>query len=118
MAGGVAKNDQALTILDSPSYREQFLDELFEVSVRFLTPPIPNKMLIFSIFVIQLEAFLKMRLFELNSLENSNSFLMIDGTDDHTIQSISAILADVEVVVEKATSELLQHLHQLKHSEK
>lgn len=31
LAGGVAKNDQALTILDAPSYREQFLDELFEV---------------------------------------------------------------------------------------
>lgn len=31
LAGGVAKNEQALTILDSPSYREQFLDELFEV---------------------------------------------------------------------------------------
>lgn len=31
LAGGVAKSDQALTILDSPSYREQFLDELLEV---------------------------------------------------------------------------------------
>lgn len=31
LAGGIAKNDEALTVLDSPSYREQFLDELFEV---------------------------------------------------------------------------------------
>lgn len=43
LAGGVAKNDQALTILDSPSYRDQFLDELFEVTsiidvVLFLKP--------------------------------------------------------------------------------
>lgn len=36
LAGGVAKNDQALTILDSPSYREQFLDELFEVIHHFV----------------------------------------------------------------------------------
>lgn len=31
LAGGIAKNGEALTVLDSPSYREQFLDELFEV---------------------------------------------------------------------------------------
>lgn len=31
LAGGIAKNDNALTVLDNPSYREQFLDELFEV---------------------------------------------------------------------------------------
>lgn len=59
-----------------------------------------------------------MRLFELNSLENSNSFLMIDGIDDHTVESISTILTDVQTVLAKANSELLQHLHQLKHSEK
>lgn len=43
---------------------------------------------------------------------------MIDGIDDHTVQSISTILADVQTVLAKANSELLQHLHQLKHSEK
>lgn len=31
MEGGVAKNTEALTVLDSPNHREQFLDELFEV---------------------------------------------------------------------------------------
>lgn len=115
LGGGVAKNDQALTILDSPSYREQFLDELFEVIRRsaFFESNYPFLSLNF-----QLEAFLKMRLFELNSLENSNSFLMIDGIDDHTVESISTILTDVQTVLAKANSELLQHLHQLKHSEK
>lgn len=29
--GSVARNENAFTVLDSPSYREQFLDELFEV---------------------------------------------------------------------------------------
>lgn len=43
---------------------------------------------------------------------------MMEGIDDHTVQSISKLLADVQSVVSKATSELLQHLHQLKHSEK
>lgn len=31
MEGGVAKNNEALSVLDSPNHREQFLDELFEV---------------------------------------------------------------------------------------
>lgn len=31
--GGVAKNHEALTVIDSPTYREQFLDELFEVNM-------------------------------------------------------------------------------------
>lgn len=32
MEGGVARNTEALTVLDSPNHREQFLDELFEVN--------------------------------------------------------------------------------------
>lgn len=35
MEGGIARNNEALTVLDSPSYREQFLDELFEVNFFF-----------------------------------------------------------------------------------
>lgn len=35
MEGGVARNNEALTVLDSPTYREQFLDELFEVNFFF-----------------------------------------------------------------------------------
>lgn len=31
LAGGVARKENAFTVLDSPSYRELFLDELFEV---------------------------------------------------------------------------------------
>ena len=95
LAGGVAKCDQALSVLDSPTYRDQFLDELFE-----------------------LEAFLKIRVLDLNSLAQSNSFLITDGIDSHTSESISSLLSVVQVVIEKATSEHIQHLHHLKHSEK
>lgn len=61
-----------------------------------------------------------MRQFELSSLENSNTatFLFLDGMDNYTSKSIAAVLSDVEAVLAKATDELLQHLHQLKHSEK
>lgn len=31
LAGGVARGEEALTLLDSPSHRDQFLDEIFEV---------------------------------------------------------------------------------------
>lgn len=67
-----------------------------------------------------MEAFLKMRSYELNALEHSNSisFMFSDGMDDHTAESISMLLKDVEKVLNKATDELHQHLHQLKHSEK
>lgn len=34
--GGVAKNNEALTVLDHPNYCEQFLDELFEVNLIFI----------------------------------------------------------------------------------
>lgn len=97
LAGGVAKGDEALTLLDNPQHRDQFLDEIFE-----------------------LESFLKMRLYELNSIENSNSvtFMLNDTFDNHTSDSIVCLLSDVQTVVEKATNEVLQHLHQLKHSEK
>lgn len=33
LAGGVAKGDEALSLLDSPSHRDQFLDEIFEVKI-------------------------------------------------------------------------------------
>lgn len=77
-------------------------------------------MAIFFHLFFQLEAFLQMRQFELSALENSNTatFLFVDGIDEHTAKSIAALLKDVEAVLEKATDELLQHLHQLKHSEK
>lgn len=31
--GGIARNHEALTVLDSPNHREQFIDELFEVFI-------------------------------------------------------------------------------------
>lgn len=66
-----------------------------------------------------MEAFLKMRQHELTTSENSNTtFLFIEGMDDHTSENISTILIDVGKVLDKATDDLLQHLHQLKHSEK
>lgn len=38
VAGGVARGTEALTLLDSPQHREQFLDEIFEVSTSIRNP--------------------------------------------------------------------------------
>lgn len=59
-----------------------------------------------------------MREYELDTLENSSTFLIIDGMDDHSAASITEISKDVENILSKATDEMLQHLHQLKHSAK
>lgn len=38
--------------------------------------------------------------------------------DDHTAANFADSLKDVENTIKKATNEMLQQLHQLKHSEK
>lgn len=53
MDGGIAKGEQAYTILDSPPYRDKFIDELYE-----------------------LESFLKLRHYELNVLETSTNIMV------------------------------------------
>lgn len=59
-----------------------------------------------------------MRAYELNTLENSSTFWVIDGMDGHSAANIAEVLTNVGNVLNKATDEMLQHLHQLKHSEK
>lgn len=89
--------DQAYTLLDSPNYRERFLDEIHE-----------------------LEAFLQMRLYELNHLESSNNimFSLMDNISTHDSESIGKILADVVKIIQQTSDEQTSHLFQLKHSPK
>uniref|UniRef100_A0A6B2E8D6 Putative cdk5 activator-binding protein n=1 Tax=Phlebotomus kandelakii TaxID=1109342 RepID=A0A6B2E8D6_9DIPT len=94
-SGGVARAEEALTVLDAPKYRDQFIDELME-----------------------LEAFLKMRLYELTTSSESSmislSFLdEIAGQDTNTIQQM---IVNVEVVLTNTLQPQLQYLHQVKHS--
>lgn len=96
-SGGIAKGDEAYTILDSPVYRDQFINDLME-----------------------LEAFLKMRLYELTTTDKSRMISMtnFDGFSGHDSKSISEMLSDVVVVLSQLTEQLIQHLHQVKHSPK
>ncbi|KAL5288500.1 CDK5RAP3 family protein [Megaselia abdita] len=97
MDGGIAKGDQAYTILDSPNYRSRFLDELYE-----------------------LEAFLKMRVFEINQLETSGNIMLslMDNLSTHDNKSITKMLSTIDHILGEMLSERTRHLFQLKHSPK
>ncbi|KAH8331478.1 hypothetical protein KR074_004093, partial [Drosophila pseudoananassae] len=97
MDGGTAKGDQAYTLLDSPNYRDRFLDEIYE-----------------------LESFLKLRLYELKQLESSSDimFSLMDNIATHDAESINKILRNVEKLIQQTSDEQTRHLFQLKHSPK
>lgn len=95
-SGGIAKGDEAYTILDSPAYRDQFINDLME-----------------------LESFLKIRLFELTTSDKSRMISMtnLDGAG-HDSKTITEMLSNVDVILSQLTDQLIQHLHQVKHSPK
>ncbi|KAH8314316.1 hypothetical protein KR059_000988, partial [Drosophila kikkawai] len=97
MDGGTAKGDQAYTLLDSPNYRDRFLDEIYE-----------------------LESFLRLRLYELKQLESSSDimFSLMDNITTRDAESIKKILSSVEKIIQQTSDEQTRHLFQLKHSPK
>lgn len=97
-SGGVAKGDEAYTLLDSTRHRDQFIDELYE-----------------------LEAFLKLRLYELSTADGKHQIMTIGSVGnfaDHDAKTVIEMLSNVEVTISAATDETLYHLHQIKHSHK
>lgn len=97
MLGGTAKDDEAFTLLDSPNYRDTFLDELYE-----------------------LEAFLKMRLYELHSSDKVHviSMTLLDGFTDHDVKTVTEMISTVAEVITSISTSLIMQLHQIKHSPK
>ncbi|XP_036331698.1 CDK5RAP3-like protein [Rhagoletis pomonella] len=97
MDGGIAKGEQAFTILDSPSYRDRFLDEIYE-----------------------LDSFLRMRLYELNQLDSSSNimFSLMDSISTYDAESIRKMLTNIEQILVEVLSDQTRHLFQLKHSPK
>lgn len=97
MDGGVAKGDQAYTLLDSPNYRERFTDELYE-----------------------LEAFLRMRCYELRQVNASSNimFSLMETISSHDEESLKKMLSNLESILADISSEQTRHLFQLKHSPK
>lgn len=97
MTGGIAKDDEAFTLLDSPTYRDTILDEIYE-----------------------LESFLKIRLYELSNSDKVHiiSMSLLDGFTDHDTKTITQMISVVDAIVGSLTASLIQQLYQIKHSSK
>ncbi|XP_069175731.1 CDK5 regulatory subunit-associated protein 3 [Procambarus clarkii] len=92
VAGGVAKDTEALTVLYNPKTRNQFIDELYE-----------------------LEGFLGQRLSELEcegSVFSFNQFTNAPpSVQDHTADQVREMLSQVKSLVTKLSTTKLQHLY-------
>lgn len=97
MTGGIAKDDEAFTLLDSPTYRDSILDEIYE-----------------------LESFLKIRLYELSNSDKVHiiSMSLLDGFTDHDSKTITQMISIVDAILGALTDSLIQQLYQIKHSSK
>nr|CAD7256849.1 unnamed protein product [Timema shepardi] len=101
LEGGVAKGQEALTILDNPSTRNTLFDEIKE-----------------------LESFLKIRLHEMRS-SSSGDLLSMSLLQDapsilqlQSIESVEKMLSDLQGALTDITDQRTQHLHNIKHSPK
>ncbi|KAG7203765.1 hypothetical protein KM043_013788 [Ampulex compressa] len=97
--GGTATGNEAYTVLDNPTTRTDFINQLFE-----------------------LEAFLKLRLYEFKN-DDSKNLLSLSQMQDaspilqlSTQESIQIMLDNVQVVLSEILDSKVQHLHNIKHS--
>ncbi|XP_070497701.1 CDK5RAP3 protein homolog [Chironomus tepperi] len=97
MSGGVARQDEAYALLDSPNYRDNLLDELYE-----------------------LESFLKLRLYELASSDKVHviSMSLLDHDTDHDAKSINEMVKNIDAVLAALTASTYMQIYQIKHSPK
>lgn len=96
---GIARGNEAYTVLDNPKTRDLFLKDLSE-----------------------LEAFLAMRLLEMS---NESDLLSISQMQDapailqlQTLESVTSMIGHVKTALKELTNERTQHLHNIKHSAK
>lgn len=96
---GIAKGEEALTVLDNPKLQEQIINDLMELS-----------------------AFLKMRLHEISSDSNLLNVSQMQDAPTilqmQTIESISTLNDCINVALDQLTNKRIQHLHNIKHSPK
>ncbi|XP_059054573.1 CDK5RAP3-like protein [Achroia grisella] len=93
MGGGVARGKDALTLLDNPTTRNQFIDQL-----------------------VELESFLKMRLYETNTSSDGLGFSLMDQLPTESTAALTAMLDAVQVAASRLTAPEINHLHNVKHS--
>lgn len=93
LCGGIARGKDALTLLDNPSTRNQVIDQL-----------------------VELESFLKMRLYETNTSGDSHSFSLLQQLPTESTAALTAMLDAVQVATASLTAPEINHLHNVKHS--
>lgn len=97
--GGIARGIDALTVLDNPKTRETVINEL-----------------------VELEAFLKMRLFEMSNESDLLSVSQMQEASNilqiQTFESVTALHDLVQVALNEFLNQRTQHLHNIKHSPK
>lgn len=97
--GGMATGSEAYTVLDNPTTRNDFINQLFE-----------------------LEAFHKLRLYEFKGDHSKNllNFSQMQETPAilqlSTIESTQNMLDNVQVLLSETLDNKVQHLHNIKHS--
>ncbi|CAH2040205.1 unnamed protein product, partial [Iphiclides podalirius] len=92
LGGGVATGREALTLLDNPLTRNQLVEQLLE-----------------------LESFLKMRMYETATAE-SQTFSLMQELPSESESSLAAMLATVQAAAASLTAPEVLHLHNVKHS--
>ncbi|XP_011647565.1 CDK5 regulatory subunit-associated protein 3 [Pogonomyrmex barbatus] len=96
--GGVAMGSEAYTILDNPTTRSEFINQLFE-----------------------LEAFMKLRLYEFKGDDRNNLLSFSQMQDASSILQLSTtettqnMLDNVQVILSEILHNNVQHLHNIKH---
>ncbi|XP_071579641.1 CDK5RAP3 protein homolog isoform X2 [Temnothorax nylanderi] len=96
--GGVATGFEAYTILDNPTTRSEFINQLFE-----------------------LEAFMKLRLYEFKGDDRNNLLSFSQMQDASSILQLSTIettqnmLDNVQVILSEILHSNVHHLHNIKH---
>lgn len=67
-------------------------------------------------WLFQLEAFMKMRIYELSTDAQFNMFSSIQDLPIESIESITSLLDLVQLSLGEMTEKKLNHLHNVKHS--
>lgn len=97
--GGVARGNDALTVLDNPKTREMIINELLE-----------------------LEAFLKMRLFEMSNESDLLSMSQMQEASSilqmQSLETVTSMNDCVSLALNEFMNKRTQHLHNVKHSPK
>ncbi|CAH0723953.1 unnamed protein product, partial [Brenthis ino] len=93
LGGGVARGKDALTLLDNTLTRNQFIDQL-----------------------VELESFLKMRLYETNVSSDSLSFSLSEQLPSESVAALAAMQEAVHAAASALTKTEITHLHNVKHS--